>query len=252
MKTRYSLRTVLLSVLCPKTCALCGRYLSCGDERLTESGEREICAACMARLPRTEQGEIRQNETEMTLAGPGSDIVKQMKTLHLQRAAAYLYYEKDHPVRQLIYKMKYSDRPAIGYQLGHQAALEMQYTGFWDGIDVIVPIPLHPRRLRSRGYNQSEYIARGISAVTGIPIDTTHVLRIRNTPQQAKLKAQGEGRKANVEGAFAVNHPEQLYRKHILVVDDLLTTGETMRSCMRAMKAFRGASFSVFALCKAR
>ena len=226
-------------------------------ERLPVMGERiaverELCDVCIAKLPRTEQGEIAQNETEMTLVGRTSDIVGAMKTMHLNCAAAYLFYEKDHPIQGTIFRMKYNDRPMVGYELGRQAALEMQYTGFWDGIDVIVPIPLHPRRLRSRGYNQSEYIARGISAVTGIPIDTTHVLRIRNTPQQAKLKAQGEGRKANVEGAFAVNHPEQLYRKHILVVDDLLTTGETMRSCMRAMKAFRGASFSVFALCKAR
>jgi len=111
-------------------------------------------------------------------------------------------------------------------------------------------MPLHERRMRERGYNQSEYIARGISAITGIPVDTTHVTRIRNTPKQALQK--GDERKANVEDAFAVNQPEQLYRTHILVVDDLITTGETMRSCLKAMKKCRGAKFSVFALCKAR
>ena len=104
--------------------------------------------------------------------------------------------------------------------------------------------------MNERGYNQSEYIARGISEITGIPIDTTHVTRIRNTPKQALQS--GEERKQNVVDAFAVNHPEQLYHKHILVVDDLITTGETMRSCLKAMKPFRGAKFSVFALCKAR
>ena len=166
------------------------------------------------------------------------------------RAAAYLFYEKDHPVQQLIHRMKYADQPRIGYQLGRQAAIEMQYTDFFDEIELIIPIPLHPRRLRERGYNQSEYIARGISEVTGIPVDTTHVMRVRHTPQQAMQS--GEERKQNVAEAFAVIHPEQLYRKHILIVDDLVTTGETMRSCLKAMRRCRGAKFTVFALCKAR
>lgn len=128
--------------------------------------------------------------------------------------------------------------------------MEMQYADFFDGIDVIIPVPLHKNRLRSRGYNQSEYIARGLSDVTGIPMDTSHLTRVRDTPQQALLT--GENRHHNVADAFAVNHPEQLYHQHILLVDDLFTTGETMRSCLKAMKRFRGAKFSVFALCKAR
>ena len=111
-------------------------------------------------------------------------------------------------------------------------------------------MPLHPKRLRERGYNQSEYIARGISDLTGIPVDTTHVTRARNTPKQALQ--DGEGRKTNVADAFAVNHPEQLYHKHILLVDDLITTGETVKACLHAMRVIRGAKFSVFALCKAR
>ena len=146
--------------------------------------------------------------------------------------------------------MKYADQPKLGYWMGRQAVLDCRNETFFDGIDVIVPMPLHPRRLRERGYNQSEYIAKGISELTGIPIDTTHVTRTRNTPKQALQS--GDERLHNVEGAFSVNHPEQMYHKHILVVDDLITTGETMRECLKAMKEFRGASFSVFALCKAR
>lgn len=192
---------------------------------------------------------MRQNSTEMALAGNVSDIAGAMKAMHLQRAAAFLTYEKNHPIQQAIHKMKYADQPLIGIQLGRQAAIEMQYADFFDDIDIIMPIPLHPKRMRERGYNQSEYIARGISEITGIPIDTTHVTRVKNTPKQALQS--GEGRKHNVAEAFAVNHPEQMYRKHILMVDDLITTGETMRSCLKAMKRFRGATFSVFALCKA-
>ena len=209
-----------------------------------------LCEDCFSSLPRTEQAELRGNSTEQTLVGDVYDLVSSQKAMHLERGAAFLFYEKDHPVQQAIHAMKYADQPMIGYHFGRLAAMEMQYADFFDGIDVIVPMPLHPKRLRERGYNQSEYIARGISEVTGLPIDTIHVTRERNTPKQALQR--GEERKHNVNNAFAVNHPEQFYHKHILVVDDLVTTGETMRSCLKAMKRFRGAKFSVFALCKAR
>ena len=246
------LSTALLSLFYPRTCALCGRYT--GEKR----AQGQLCKRCLAMLPRTEQAEQRENLTEMTLTGTdsmwvrdkGQYMVRTKKAMHVERAAAFLFFDKDNPIRELMHRMKYNDLPEIGYELGRQAALEFQYADFFDGIDVIVPMPLHEKRMRERGYNQSEYIARGISAVTGIPVDTTHVTRIRNTPKQALQK--GDERKANVQDAFAVNQPEQLYRTHILVVDDLITTGETMRSCLKAMKKCRGAKFSVFALCKAR
>lgn len=232
---------------------MCGTYVG-------EHAQRgQLCDECVRLLPRTEQDTLRANSTEMTLLigkpNPlvhdlGQAMVRAKHVMHLDHAGAFLFYDKGHPIQKLIHKMKYVDQPAIGYQLGRQAALEMQYAGFFDSIDIIVPIPLHKRRLRTRGYNQSEYIARGISEITGIPVDTTHVTRVKNTPKQALQS--GEERKHNVTDAFAVNHPEQMYHKHILIVDDLMTTGETMRSCLKAMKLFRGAKFSVFALCKAR
>ena len=209
-----------------------------------------LCPNCIADLPRTEQAQTKYNGTEITLAAGSKDIVAALKTMHIRRAAAFLFYDKEHPIRKVIHQMKYKDQPQIGYQLGKQAAIEMQYTDFFDGIDVIIPIPLHPRRLRERGYNQSAYIARGISEITGIPVDTSHVTRNRHTPKQALQS--GEDRRNNVADAFAVNHPEQMYHKHILVVDDLITTGETMKACLKTMKAFRGATFTIMALCKAR
>ena len=232
------------SLFFPRCCPMCGAYVG------EQAQPGMLCDTCIQDLPRTEQAQRRQNITEMALSGMKSDMVAAMKVMHLQRAAAFLFYEKDHPIQQLIHAMKYADQPWIGYHLGQQAAIEMQYADFFDEIDVIIPIPLHPKRLRERGYNQSEYIARGISEITGIPVDTTHVIRTRNTPKQALQS--GEDRKSNVSDAFEVNHPEQLYRSHILVVDDLVTTGETMRACLKAMKKCRGAQFSVLALCKAQ
>ena len=199
-------------------------------------------------MPRTEQDILRENSTETTFTDGMSERKQKMR---LERAAAYLFYEKDHPIQRVIHRMKYADQPELGFWMARQAVLDWQGdTDFFDEIDLIIPMPLHPKRLRERGYNQSEYIARGISEITGIPVDTTHVTRVRNTPKQALQ--DGEGRRTNVADAFAVNQPEQLYNKHILVVDDLITTGETMKACLKAMKRFRGARFSVFALCKAR
>jgi ComF family protein len=236
---------LLSSLFFPRTCPFCGRYIS--DRQIREEHIEWICVDCWLHLPRTEQDYLRENSTETTLT---DGIVSRQHAMHLERAWAYLFYEKDHPIQRVIHRMKYADEPELGFWLARQAVLDTRHEEFFDDIDVIVPMPLHPRRLRERGYNQAEYIARGLSEITGIPVDTTHVTRARNTPKQALQ--DGEGRRTNVAKAFAVNHPEQMYNKHILVVDDLITTGETVKSCLHAMKRFRGARFSVFALCKAR
>ncbi len=234
----------MIDLLLPHTCGMCGRHIQ------SRNGERaEICDECIKALPRTEQATLKQNSTEMTVLDQPAQIVRAAKTAHLQRAGAFLFYEKQHPVQRLIHLMKYADRPEIGRTLGRLAAQEWRDSDFFDEIDIIIPIPLHSKRLRERGYNQSEFIARGIGEVLGIEVDTTHVFRIRNTPKQALQS--GDSRKQNVADAFAVLHPEQMYHKHILLVDDLITTGETMRACLNAMKAFRGATFTVFTLCKA-
>ncbi len=199
-----------------------------------------ICKECLDSLERTEQFALRDNLTE--------DLFAQNK--QFERAAAFCFYDKHDTVSNLIQKAKYSRQPEINLFLAHLAAQDGLLSDFFDDVDVIIPIPLHPRRYRKRGYNQSDYIAQGLSDVLHIPIDTTHVARIRNNPQQALTI--GKERERNVENIFEVNHPEEMYRKHILIVDDVITTGSTIRSCMDAMSAFRGARFSVFALAKAR
>ena len=236
---------LLYSLFYPRTCPFCGRYIS--DRQRAEEHVEWLCPECWIKLPRTEQDKLPQNSTETALT-EGKTVNK--RALHLDRAAAYLFFEKEHPIRHVIHRMKYADEPELGFWMGRQAVLDWRDETFFDNLDVLIPMPLHPRRMRERGYNQSEYIARGISEITGIPVDTTHVTRVKDTPQQALQ--DGEARKTNVAGAFATNHPEQLYHKHIMVVDDLITTGETMKACLNTMRAFRGATITVFALCKAR
>lgn len=234
----------LFDILYPRTCPFCGRYIS--DRQIREEHIEWLCVDCWKHLPRTEQDILRDNSTEETLTDGSSEIKQAMR---LEKAAAYLFFEKEHPIQWVIHRMKYRDQPMLGFWLARQALLDWRNETFFEDLDLIVPMPLHPKRLRERGYNQAEYIALGISELTGIPVDTTHVLRVRNTPKQARQT--GDERKTNVANAFAVVHPEDLKDKHILVVDDLITTGETMRSCLKAMKRIKGARFSVFALCKA-
>ena len=191
-------------------------------------------------MERTEQFSLRGNLTEDLFAD----------NHRFERAAAFCIYDKNDLVSRLIQKAKYGRQPEINYELARLAALDGLQSDFFDDTDVIIPIPLHPRRLRQRGYNQSDYIARGLADVLHIPVDTTHIERILNNPQQALT--QGKEREKNVEGVFAVNHPEEMYRRHILLIDDVITTGSTIRSCLEAMSAFRGARVSVFAIAKAR
>ena len=142
-----------------------------------------ICVDCWRHLPRTEQDIVRDNITEQTLTEGSSETKKAMR---LERAAAYLFFEKEHPIQWVIHRMKYNDEPMLGYWLARQALLDWQDESFFDGIDLIVPMPLHPQRLRERGYNQADYIARALSELLDVPVDTTHVTRVRNTPKQAK------------------------------------------------------------------
>ncbi len=223
--------TGLLDVLFPRCCPMC--------DTLLEENE-EICPACMEQLPRTEQATLRGNSTEELF----SDIKR------FERGGCFMFFDKASPVQQMLHQMKYSETPGIGYQLAKEAAYDFMAADFFDGIDVIIPVPLHKRRLRERGFNQSEWIAKGLSDVTGIPMDTSHILRVVNNQKQATKS--GAERKANVEKIFAVSHPEEMYRKHILLVDDIITTGSTLHSCIKTMSAFRGCKVSVFALSKAR
>ena len=123
---------------------------------------------------------------------------------------------------------------------------ELIESGFFQGIDVIIPIPLHETKQRIRGYNQSEWIARGIAAVTGIPVDTEAVVRRKYTETQTR-KSIFE-RWENVEGIFELHHAESLIGKHVLIVDDVLTTGATTVACASRIMEVEGIRISVLTL----
>ena len=130
-------------------------------------------------------------------------------------------------------------------RLAVAAAKELVSAGFFDGIELIVPLPLSKKKLRQRGYNQCDYIAYGISQVTGIPVESDCVERTRANETQTHKNR--EERWQNVKGIFAVNNVEALQGKHILLIDDVLTTGATLASCASSLVA-AGCKVSVFTL----
>ena len=166
--------------------------------------------------------------------------------LPLERATSYFFYHKGSDFRRILHQLKYGGRKDLGETMGRFMAAELTVSGFFHSVDVIVPIPLHPRKQRMRGYNQSECIAKGVAAVTGIPLDAASVMRRKHTETQTSKSAYE--RWENVDGIFHLRHPERFVGKHILLVDDVLTTGATTTACADVFRDVEGVRISVLTL----
>ena len=221
----------LKELLFPRYCKVCKR-------RLMHS-EQHLCIHCLLELPRTHY------ERE-----PNNLLMQHfMEWPEVLRATAYFYYYKEGKYSTLIHHLKYKDHPEVGTYLGRIAATELKASGFFDGIDLIIPVPLSKERYRKRGYNQCDYISKGISEVTSIDMCTSSIERIVNTDTQT---AKGRmDRWKNAEGIFRVKDDTTLKGKHILLVDDVATTGATLHACISALLTVPGVRVSVFALTKA-
>lgn len=206
--------------------------------------EHLVCRQCLQILPRTEHQHLRENAIELLFFG----INRPLRRVRFIRGGAWLKYNDS--VATLIHCMKFYEHPEVATYLAGQAAKEWQQSLFFEGIDYLVPIPLHPHRLRERGFNQSWYICQGLQQILGIPIDDKHLVRIKDTAHQS-LSTDAE-RERNIQDAFAVHHPEDWHGKHILLVDDVITTGATIRECIKTLTPIRTCQMSVFALAIAR
>ncbi len=190
----------------------------------------------MARLPRTDLHRQRGNRVERNFWGK----------FPVERATSFLHYAKEGMVRELLFELKYHGGKDVGEVLGRMAAAELRSSCFFEDIDGIIPVPLHRRKEWKRGYNQSEWIAKGLSAVTGIPVHPKVVVRNRYTETQTR-KGRFE-RWENVQDLFSCPSPEPLGGKHVLLVDDVLTTGATLVACADALREIPGIKISVFTL----
>lgn len=211
------------------------RYCICCGERIFIQ-EDYLCINCLGLLPRTYSHLEEESYLEQAFWG----------RIPIQRAASFFFYEAE-GVRKLIWEFKYNEHPRVASFLAEIYAREMSGSSFFDGVDIIVPVPLSSKKKRSRGYNQCDYIARGISKVTGIPVITDAV--IINAEKKTQTHLGKAERLENVEDIFKTLKPDSLRGKHILLVDDVLTTGATLCSLGSTIASHvEGVTFSVLTL----
>ena len=217
----------LSSTLFPHYCLVCGERLSA--DRLM------ICPTCLDLLPRY----------------PGSEALYEAEK-RLEGHAPFTEYRSDlgfthhNPVRDLIHTIKYEDHPELGERLSRLYAPEHLRAGHFADIGVAVPVPLTPSRLRRRGYNQSTYIAHGLSDILDIPLDET--LLARRDSNGTQTHRGRESRWESMKKAFYAPHPDLVSRRRVLIIDDVLTTGSTLTACALALMAAGAESVSYYTL----
>jgi ComF family protein len=209
----------------PRLCALCNLSLYKHEELL--------CTACRSELPKTLTHTIENNELCKIFWG----------RIPLDHVSAMFYFQKGNRVQELIHQLKYKGRKEIGQYLGKIYGEQLFNAEFYKHVEVIIPVPLHPKKRRKRGYNQSEIIANGMSESMKIPMDLKTLIKISVSETQTR-KSRFK-RWENVKEVFEVKKFDHLINKHILLVDDVLTTGATIESCALQLLKIPGVKISV-------
>lgn len=218
----------LIHLFYPNVCVVCGGELL--------QGEVGACLQCLYKLPRTHNFKEPDNDAEKLMAG----------RIPFVRIASYCVYAKGGTLPPLIYHLKYRHKEDIGLLLGRMFGKDLMGSDFLDPVELIVPVPLHPKREKSRGFNQAEIIAKGLSQTTGLPVSTNNLIRVIYNPTQTKrTKTQ---RWENVKDIFKVADPIAFEGKHLLLVDDVITTGSTLEACGAALQACKGLKISIATL----
>lgn len=205
----------LVKMLFPPVCEVCGCRLM--------KGEKVLCLDCLTKLPRVNVHLNPEHELAKRLAASSK----------VYRLASMFSYVRDTDYARVIQRSKYNNRPDIDHDLAVEFASELLNSGFFSGIDLILPVPMHPWKKIRRGYNQADEIAAGVSAVTGIPIADNLIARRRHGTQTRRNAMQ---RMQNAQGIYDVVYPQELAGKHVLIVDDVITTGATVMACSDAIR----------------
>ncbi len=200
----------------PRRCAGC-------DEVLMEH-EAALCGTCEEDLPRTRFHDDPGNPVERVLWG----------RVPVDAATAFLHFDKHGRVQRMLHRLKYKGDRAIGVELGRLLGRELHASGRFADTEVVLPVPLHPRKERERGYNQSAVLAEGLREALGIVDGGHRLVRVVHTTSQTR-KGRLD-RWLNVKEAFALHDPEGLKGRRVLLVDDVVTTGATLEGCIRALR----------------
>ncbi len=219
-----------VSLLYPHSCPTCGKALI--------KSERWLCTACLLDIPLSDYWKFRDNPVNQLFWG----------RTPIEFASAFMIFSKGSAYRKLIHRLKYQGDKESGIQLGEMYGKEIAQNSKYEPIDLIIPVPLHPKKQKKRGYNQSECIAIGLSKSLSVPYRTNILVRTVNT--QTQTKKNKEERWKNVSGTFKLAQPKVVENKHILLVDDVITTGATIENC--AITLLESANCKISIACLAR
>lgn len=220
-----------LQLIYPKTCAACEKSLSHSEEL--------ICTDCLINMPQTFYHEQKNNLLFHLFWGK----------IPLEFIASFYFYNKGNKVQHLIHQLKYRGRPDIAQYVGKRYGQILKEKNCFSTVDLIIPVPLHFKKLKKRGYNQAEKFASGLSESLKIPLDS--VSFIRSKPTETQTKKTKEERWKNVFGKFEVVDSETIKNKHLLLVDDVLTTGSTIEACALSLQKVEGVKLSICSMATA-
>ena len=218
-------------LLYPKLCGGCGNHLY--------ENEEVVCVYCRASLPLSGECDFENNASEKLFWGKVS----------ITAAASFLFFQKKSSTQHLLHQLKYQQKENIGEWLGEQFAYSLQSKGRFAAVEIIIPIPLHPSRIKFRGYNQCDAIARGMASVLQIPI--VNGVLIRSVATQSQTKKNRFQRFENMESVFSVSQASAIKGKNILLLDDVLTTGATLISAAQVLQQAGSNKLFVGAIAKA-
>ena len=226
-----SVLSYLTELLFPRLCVVCG-------DRLIEK-EHWICLHCLHHIPRTNFHLEPENPVSRLFYG----------RVQVERATSFFYFSKGSRYQTLLHNLKYKGMKELGTEIGKHFAIDLLQSPDFSAIDQVCPVPLHPSKEKKRGYNQSWWIASGIARQMQKPLSDNNLLRITATETQTRKSRFA--RWQNVEGIFHLSHPEQFSGQHILLVDDVVTTGATLEACIQEIQAKTNARVSIATLATA-
>jgi ComF family protein len=209
----------------PELCAGCGTNLF--------SNEQVICTKCIYHLPVTNFHKDPVNRLARQLWGRFTFV----------QASSFVYFRKGSRVQNIMHQLKYNRRPEAGFRMGQLYAQVLENSDTWIKPDVIIPVPLHPAKLKKREYNQSECISNGLASVLLLPVISDNLIRIEDTETQTSKSRFS--RYENLKDAFLCQYPEHLLKKHILLVDDVITTGATIEACCALLSGLENVRISL-------
>jgi ComF family protein len=189
-----------------------------GCEDALQQNENILCIQCLGSLPKTNFHLDVENPVARCFWGK----------IQMQKATSYLYFNKGSAVQQIMHNLKYNNQPETGKLIGRLIGYDLIESDFFKDIDIIVPVPLSAEKLKKRGYNQSEVIAAGLSEAAGIPSELATLVRVKDTGTQTKKSRYL--RWENVNTVFEIVNKSAFAGKHILLVDDVITTGSTIEA----------------------